>query len=203
MDSTRVSLLVRLRDAPSEVDWEAFYRAYAGVILAYGAKRGLSAHESEEVLQETMVDLMRILPGFTYSADKGLFRNFLLTIVHRKCIRAQQRKFTRKELSMQEPTGEDGRTIEDSLAAPAADTGADEERAWQEAILAQAWELLKRDETIQPQTLQVFEAYALRNESASEVARKFGLKENAVYQIRNRLMKRLREEVQALAPEVQ
>lgn len=202
MDPTRVSLLVRLKESPSEVDWTAFYQTYAGVILAYAAKRGLAGHEGEDVLQDTMIDLMRALPEFTYRPDKGLFRNFLLTIVHRKVMRALRRKYNRHEISMDEPLHEEGHSRHDELAAPTPQHGEEEEQDWKQAVLREAWARVRQDPSIQPTTLQVFEAYVLNQQPAAEVAARFELKDNAVYQIRNRLIKRLQDEIQLLAPEV-
>jgi hypothetical protein len=45
----------------------------------------------------------------------------------------------------------------------------------------------------------VFAAYALEQRPIADVAAEFGLKENAIYQIKNRLVRRVRVEVARLA----
>jgi hypothetical protein len=52
---------------------------------------------------------------------------------------------------------------------------------------------------MQGNTFAVFEAYVLQRVPAEVVAERFGLKENAVYQIRNRVLRLVRNEVRKLA----
>jgi len=204
MDNTRVSLLVRLKDNPRDLDWRDFFDTYSGVISWYARQKGLSDSDAQDVLQETMVDLMRALPGFTYNREKGLFRNFLLTITHRRTMKALHRVRRRAEVSMDQPLTDDGFTLADTLPAAEDDAvGERDEQAWRESIFQQAWDAVRKDATIKGNTLDVFEAYVINQQPAAEVAARFGLKENAVYQIRNRLMKRLQEEVAMLMPEVE
>ena len=44
-------------------------------------------------------------------------------------------------------------------------------------------------------TYAAFRAYAIEGRPVAEVAAEFGLKENALYQIKNRLLRRLKTEV--------
>ena len=69
---------------------------------------------------------------------------------------------------------------------------------WREAVLEEALCRLRRDLMLDERTLNVFFAYVVDCRSASEVAREFGLKENAIYQIKNRLIRRLQAEVALL-----
>jgi len=195
MERTRSSLLARMK-SPSEADWEDFYRDYCGLILAYARKLGLSEQAAEDVLQETMVTLMRLLPGFDYNPHIGKFRNFVLTITHRRVQAAQRRARRHETVSLdgesdpeQPPLGE---TLVDDRAAADAD-GFD--RAWQQSLFEEAVRRLLNDPAISAQTLEVFRAYVLESLSADSVASRFGIAKNNVFQIKNRLVKRLQAEI--------
>ena len=196
MDTTRTSLLhrVSLSDNPA---WEEFYSIYWAPIIRYARKLGLQESEAHDVLQETMVALMDILPKFQYDRQKGKFRNFLLTIVHRKCLGVHRRVKRKAEVAIDEPTGEGGLAPIDRLAGQAEESAPDES-AWQEALMLEAMKRLEADPRIKPESLEAFRAYVIEGQSAPEVARQFGIKENALYQIRSRLIKKLQDEVAML-----
>jgi RNA polymerase sigma-70 factor (ECF subfamily) len=202
MQSTIETLLERLKRGGDAADWEQFYQIYSGVIVRYAQKLGLGQDAAFDVLQETMITLMRLLPEFTYDKRKGKFRNFVFTIVHRKTLAAIRRAARRGEVSMDQSDDSGGRRLLDILPDPAGEAeAAHHEVAWRESVMEEALANLRKDPSVQPRTLEVFEAYAIRGEGPAEVAKRFGLKENAVYQIKNRLIQRLRDEVRALLEE--
>ena len=75
---------------------------------------------------------------------------------------------------------------------------ADDEQSWREALLEIALQQLLNDESIQSRTRQVFLRVAVNGDSPNDVADAFGIERNAVDQIKNRMMSRLRELVAAL-----
>ena len=91
MDETRKSLLARLKTASNNNDWEALYEQYSAIILSFCLKQGLDEFGARDVLQETMILLMRKLPGFEYDPQKGRFRNWLLALVAGKVRDAHRR----------------------------------------------------------------------------------------------------------------
>jgi RNA polymerase sigma-70 factor (ECF subfamily) len=195
---TQPSLLERLAGAGSGRDWERFYGKYAAVILSFAQKRGLDEHGARDVLQETMVFLMKKLPGFTYDASRGRFRNWLLTITANKVREAFRRAHRDRLVDLDDSRGGEIGPLRDSLAAdgPAAD--AQVESAWRQSLVEEALRRLRDDPHVQPESLAVFHAYAIENQPAATVAARFGMKENAVYQIKNRFLRRLQDDVAAL-----
>ena len=195
MIDTDESLLDRLKKPDAHDAWREFYRQYWSAILRYGRKLGLNEHEAEDVLQETMVALMRLLPKFSYNTERGKFRNFLLTIVHRKVHRFIRRRAMGTEVCWQADEAEHSR---DTLGQR--DVVAEEAvRRWREVLMEEAVRRVRANTRMQDGTFAVFEAYVLQRLPADEVARRFGLKENAVYQIRNRILRQVRAEVTKLA----
>jgi RNA polymerase sigma factor (sigma-70 family) len=191
MVETNESLLQRLRSGNAHEAWREFYDIYWGAILRYARKLGLNAHQSEDVLQETMVALMRILPDFAYDPGRGRFRNFLLTIVHRKSLAIL--RGTRR----QAVTGSNDVAADHPDLSVEGDSRLQTEAIanWREAIYAEALRRLRDDAALGEGTFAIFHAYAIEEKPASDVARHFGVKENAVYQIKNRLLRRLQRDV--------
>ena len=196
MIETNETLLERVKRLDAHAAWQEFYQAYWSAILRYARKLGLDDHRAEEVLQETMVTLMRQLPSFSYDRSKGRFRNYLLTIVHRKCLAALRRAKGLPEVSLDsgDPWGDRAAREAGSGASARADQATAEAR-WREAIMEDALARLAVEPALAETTWPVFRAYAIEGRPVAEVAREFGLKENAVYQIKNRLLRRLRVDV--------
>lgn len=196
MDTTRTSLLERVSLSENPA-WEEFYSIYWGPIIRYARKLGLQESEAHDVLQETMVALMGILPKFQYDRKKGRFRNFLLTIVHRKCLAVHRKTKRKAEVALDAPQGEGGLAPIDRLAGQAENMAPDES-AWREALMLEAMKRLEADPRIKPDSLAAFRAYVVEGQAAADVATAFGIKENALYQIRSRLIKKLQDEVAVL-----
>ncbi|MFA7158767.1 MAG: sigma-70 family RNA polymerase sigma factor [Kiritimatiellia bacterium] len=204
MQTTRQSLLERLRHSSSSGAWEEFYELYWGVILRYAQKMGLCEASAHDVLQETMVIMIRVLPGFRYDPIRGKFRNFLLTIVHRKVLSELRRIRRRQEISIDageddgnQPLAErlaDGRII---LPPEAMETN------WRESLREEALRRVRVDPRVRGRTFDVFRAYVIDGLPAEQVAATFGIKENAVYQVKDRLLKRLQQEVELMNRELE
>src|SRR5438046_952433 len=88
---TRQSLLARLKASPHDRDWEDFYAQYWAVILSFARRLGVDEHSARDVLQETMMLVIRKMPEFTYDPQRGRFRNWLLTLVTNKTREAMRR----------------------------------------------------------------------------------------------------------------
>ncbi len=196
--ATRLSLLQRLKDAPGNADWRDFYTKYSAVILSFARRQGADDHTAEDVLQEAMMVVMRKLPTFDYDAQHGRFRNWLLTIVTHKVREARRRAHVDRMLSMDAPDGGDGEAWEEKFAAENPDAGAGVEDAWRQSMIEEALQRVLGDPRTKPETVEIFRAIALEGRPVAEVAAQFGLKENAVYQIKNRMMTRLAEIVAAM-----
>jgi len=195
---TQETLIERLATQSLDRDWERFYRQYWAVILSFAQRQGLDQAAAGDVLQETMLLLMRKLPDFKYEPARGRFRNWLLTLVAGKVRDARKRAAAQPTLSLHEPGPNGSGALETTLAAPECGAAEDLDRAWQQAVAEEALRRIRCEPHIKPETLAVFQAYAVEGATAGEVATRFGIKENAVYQIRSRIVERLREQVAAI-----
>jgi RNA polymerase sigma factor (sigma-70 family) len=191
MQNTRTDFLLQFKkNSVSRQPWGQFQVIYGQVIKGYAMKIGMSSSQSDDILQETLIAMTNILPRFEYDPQKGKFRNFLLTVVHRKAL-AVMRKTQREKCVSLEEKNTDHRTgeLEDETSAIIEKK---HEEYWQECIMGKAMELLLLDPNIEPKSLDVFMDNAMSGMSPKSVAEKYQITENAVYQIKNRMIKRLR-----------
>ena len=187
-------LLEGMRGGDAPAAWRTFYELHGAMILRYARRRGLNAQDAEDVLQETMVTLLRLLPTFVYDPGRGRFVNFVLTVVHRKILALRRRASRRREVVSCE-SDEARHALGRACHGPARDGGADE---WLRDVAAEAVRRVRHCPRTSARTFAVFEAYVLQHQPVGGVARTFGMKENAVYQIRNRVLRRVQAEVQAM-----
>ncbi len=195
ISKTSATDLQALQRRGSRQDWEDFYQKYAAIILSFCKKQGIDDFSARDVLQESMILLMRKLPHFSYSPERGRFRNWILTLVYGKIRDARRRVRRLAEFPFPDSRGIDPHLPEESYTG-ARDTEIEED--WRTALLEEALRRLRRNSRIQEGTLAVFEACVIQNLPVPEVAARFRLEENNIYQIKNRLLRLLREEVTSL-----
>jgi RNA polymerase sigma-70 factor (ECF subfamily) len=199
MHTTRQSLLRNIRDPDNHRAWESFFDQYATPIQRYAQKLGLNTDDAADVLQETMVELIRILPNFTYDRTRGLFRNFVLTIAHRRVQSAWRRRKAHREIAMEDM--EDRTLWEQKVHDPGETPDSTAEQKWREEILREALNRLAAAPGMNPRALNIFHALAIENRPVEDVARCFETNPNLVYQIKHRMTKRLRVLAKSLMEE--
>lgn len=195
---TRASLLIRLRDPEDSDAWDTFHRRYSNLILSFAMRRGCTRPMAFDVLQETMITLMRIMPAFTYDRSRGQFRSFLLKIVQNHLVNA-----FRRERRYAKADTDDGLPAErraDDAPDPAAALEADWDHEWQKSCMLEALERVRRRCT--PHTFQVFRQYVLEQRPMEQICKELDTNRNTVYQHRARLIRMLKEEVAALQQEM-
>ncbi|HCN28214.1 MAG TPA: hypothetical protein DIT64_05435 [Verrucomicrobiales bacterium] len=188
--STHLSLVGRLKAGGSAADWELFYQKYGGAITAFARRMGCDDHEAMDVLQETVMVVMRKLPNFDYDPERGRFRNWLLTIVSNKAREARRRAHVDRLVSLDAESSESGALHEKLPGVETAAPG-ELERNWRQALIESALRRMLEDPRTNNETIEVFRAVALEGRPVAEVALQHGIKENAIYQIKNRMMNRL------------
>lgn len=192
---TRQSLLARLKREGSNSDWEQFYRQYGAVILSFCRKQGLDEFGARDVLQETMILFMRKLPTFDYDPLRGRFRNWLLTLVMGKTRDAFRRAHRMRTVSIHEHNFNDTPALHNGLVSPGSEGSEAVERAWIQSLIEEALARIQTDPKTKTETFVVFQAYMIEGRPVADVSRQFGIEENAIYQIKHRMLKRLREEL--------
>ncbi|MFG0306164.1 MAG: RNA polymerase sigma factor [Phycisphaerales bacterium JB040] len=181
-DSTRSSLLRRAGSADEEA-WRELVDTYWRVIYGYARKNGLTHEECEDLVQQVMIEMTNLLPGFEYDRERGRFRGLLKAIVRRRI--ADHLRKTRRDGSVP-PPGHAG--------APdrAADSPADDswEQVWRTGVLRLAME--RAASQVEPVTFQAFQLATINRVPAREVAEMLGISVDSVYAARSRVAHRIR-----------
>jgi RNA polymerase sigma-70 factor (ECF subfamily) len=192
--STRISLLVRLRDAPGDQNaWGAFVARYGPQIHAWCRGRGLQEADAEDVTQMVLLKVLRVLPQFEYDP--------------RRSFRAWLRVLTRN--AHHDLLADQGR-FGTGLAKDEVAGLLQSEEAWED--LASRLETLYDLELLEialgriqarvaSHTWEAFRLTALEHIPAPEAATRLGLGVGVVYRARSVVQGMLREEVRALDPE--
>ena len=191
-ETTRVTLLLRLRDRTDELSWQDFHARYGELLYRYARARGASAVDAEDIVQEVELYLFKAMEGFEYDAAKGRFRAYLRAAV----VHAADRKAAKD--------ARQGRTLDpeafDYLAA-SREAQRDErwEREWRLHRLR--WALREIAPEFQDKTLEAFRLHVLAGLPVGETAAQVGLSEASVYQSKSRVLRRVKERLDALDPD--
>lgn len=196
VELTSASLLVRIRDAGDREAWERFYARYTPLIISFCLDKGCTQEVALDVLQETLVCLMRVLPTFRYDPDRGQFRSFLLRIVESRIHDAFRRSRRAAELFCGNDTARAAEHVRDSRVVHPLDMW---EKRWRQSLLVEALERVKL--RVHPLTYRSFVLSVLEERPVADVARELAIQTNAVYQHRNRVLGLLRQEVEFLSKE--
>ena len=195
---TSVSLLKDLASGTESARWAEFVRMYEEPMRSFLAARFPSV-EADDVLQETMIALMRVMPGYHYTPDSGgHFRNYLAGILKHKAedaIRRRERESGRRE-RMRRSAADAPR--DDGIAA----RERTEEDEWRLAAMNAALEQLLSDESVNARSREVFRHVALLHEPPAEVAAAFGISRANVDTIKRRLVLRLSELVRSMTDDL-
>lgn len=190
MITTNESLLERVQRLDAHEAWKEFYDNYWTAIIRYGRKVGLSETQAHDVLQETMVDLMLILPKFCYDRSRGRFRNFLLTIVHRKAMGVFRRRHKDSSIPWDSASPVE---IQEAKQSALRDL---QLQRWRAAIYEEALVEVSKCPDVEERTWAIFEAHVVQQQSVEAVAAEFGVKANAIYQIKSRIHRRIKKLVE-------
>ncbi len=147
--------------------------------------------DADDVIQETLIELIRVFPVYHYAPEeKGHFHNYLTGVLRHRALRMAGEAAARAERWQ--------RYAEETTAGGTRSCVADEEAAWRESLMEIALRQLLVDPSIHERTRLVFTRIAVNGEKPDDVAAAFGIARNAVDQMKSRMMKRLKELVEAL-----
>ncbi len=184
--TTSETLLRELAANPASPRAEAFARLYEPVLRRYVAAsrighEPIQPSDRDDLVQEVFLAVRSALPGFRYVPGRSSFRAYLRRAVRNAVLRLQR---------CPAPV-----PPELADARPAAPSAAGDESETLLRIWTLALERVLRSGRFSPNTQAVFRRVALEGESPADVGREFKLKPNAVYQIRNRILRAVREEL--------
>jgi RNA polymerase sigma-70 factor (ECF subfamily) len=183
--STHLTLIQRLATGVDPSAWREFSDRYGQLIRGVARRQGLQDADCDEVVQDVLTSLTRVLPDFQYDSSKGMFRSYLKTITIRATLNCKKRRFVL-------PAG-NAAGVEKAI-----DDNALEglwEREWRQYHLRRAMEVI--DAEFNAKDRNAFQAYAVRGQNAQQIGRELFLSVDQVYQAKSRILKRLAELIRA------
>jgi RNA polymerase sigma-70 factor (ECF subfamily) len=209
-ETTRPSLLVRIRDADDREAWRQFVDIYAPLIYGFCRKRGLQDADAADVTQDVFRAVAAKIgsrptsekgsggeastetPKWEYDPNRGSFRGWLYTVTRNKISDFLDRKQARGS----------GDTGTQQFLEQQPDTNEDEttwQREAQQRIFAWAAERIRGD--FQEATWNAFWQVAVEGKSGEEAARNLHMSVGAVYVAKSRILARLKKEVEQFEKE--
>lgn len=185
---TSTTLLRDLACDTQHARWGEFVARYRPMMESF-VSECFPSLEADDVVQETLIALIRIFPVYHYVPDeKGAFHNYLTGILRHKALKMIARESMRA-------AQRDAYAMEPDLSQTADEA---ERKSWQEAVFEIALQQYMADDSVADRTKQIFSRVAINGEKPEEVANAFGVERNTVDQIKNRSLARLRELARAL-----
>ena len=186
--TTSETLLGEMAERPDSPRAEEFARIYEPVLRRHVARvqRSLGAiqpADRDDIVQDAFLAVRSALPGFRYDPARGRFRAYLRSVVRNLVLR-------RRESAAR--ASRDAALFAD-LAGAGGSGAAGGELALQIWSLALARVL--RSGRFSPNTVAAFRRVALEETPVAAVAEEFKLKPNAVYQLKNRVLRAVAAEL--------
>ena len=191
MNETQQSLLLRAQNGEQDA-WKDLTDLYRPLIIGWLQRQGVPARDLDDLSQEVLLSVVKHLPRFEHTGQRGAFRSWLRTIV---CNRTTD-YWRGVDAGMQAQGGSGATAALQQLADPDSDLN----RQWDEEhdryVLSCLLDLV--DEEFEPTTLRAFRRLALDGASGAEAAQELGLSVAAVYVAKSRVLQRIRQEAEGL-----
>ncbi len=191
MHETRQSLLLRAQTGETGA-WQDLTVLYRPLILAWLNRQGVPVSDVEDLSQEVLLSVVKHLPGFQHSGQRGAFRSWLRTIVCRRTV-----DYWRALDVGTRASGGSGAVAALQLIA---DPDSELNRQWDEEHDRYVVQFLLAlvEAEFEPLTLQAFRRLALDGVSGAAAAQELGLSVAAVYVAKSRVLARIRQEAEGL-----
>lgn len=192
--STRSSLLRRVRDPADCPAWEDFAAVYTPLIRRYAVRKGLQAADADDLCQAVLAEVSTAIRGFRYDPGRGSFRGWLGRVTH-NLLRKHWAKARRRPAA---PAGLPPLEELGQLGVAGTDPVWFEEFSRHVLGVAQA----RVCGEFEASTWAAFEGGWTAGEDPPAVARRLGLSVHAVYVAKSRVLRRLHDEVLAIADDL-
>lgn len=186
-NTTRASLVLRLRDHTDAEAWEQFVDIYGPLVYRYGRQHALQDADAADLAQDVLREISKSIVGFEYKPELGRFRSWLFLITRRtlgKRFRAQHR--------VPVVTG-DTKFLKRLGEQPDDQENEHWNREYRMRVFQ--WSCDQISAEFAETTWQAFWRTAVQGQKPAEVADALQLKLGSVYVAKNRVLRRLREKI--------
>jgi RNA polymerase sigma factor (sigma-70 family) len=193
---TRQSLLSRLKNWDDHESWKTFFDTYWKLIYNTAMRSGLTDAEAQDVVQETVLSVMKSMPNFKYDAQNGSFKAWLKRLTSWRVMdELRKRKHVFCETNRQDTsTGQDFFNTLPDPAMSRLEAAWDEE--WEKNLLDAAIDRLKAK--VDSKQYQIFDLHVIKGWPVMRVAGALGINPGRVYLSKHRIGKLLKTEIEQL-----
>jgi RNA polymerase sigma-70 factor (ECF subfamily) len=193
--TTRGTLLLRLRDVRNAEAWEQFVEIYSPIVYGFCRNQGLQDADASDVCQEVLRAVTKAMETFEYDRQRGKFRNWLLTVT-----RSKLSNFFNSRQRKHEPRGDTSlQRLLDSAPTP------QEKKSWDTEYHGRLfhWAAEQVKPSIQETTWQAFWRTTIDEEDALKVAAELHIGIGSVYTAKSRVLSRLKEKIREVDEEAE
>jgi RNA polymerase sigma factor (sigma-70 family) len=186
---TRKSLLGRLKSFDNTESWREFFETYWNLIYSTAIRSGLSDHEAQDVVQETIISVARSMPTFEYDPKIGSFKAWLRKVTRSRIVDHVRKHSRRDALHKAEEISDIPDESEPMFEATW-------ESEWRRAIIEIA---AKRTKTkVDAKQYQIFALSEIKGWPVKDVAASLGITAGQVYLARHRVGKIFEQELKQI-----
>ncbi|RIK66526.1 MAG: hypothetical protein DCC65_09210 [Planctomycetota bacterium] len=186
METTRVSLLLRIKDKRDNVAWAEFDHIYRPLLYRFATARGLDHAAAEDVVQVCMAAIHEHIAGFEYDPRKGRFKGWLRTMVNNRIRNYHRDRHERPAESQVFKAAESKDATPEELF----------DQIWMDEHLKHALRLVQQE--VEEHTFRAFVMYVMEERPVEEICGTLGVDPNLVHKSKYRITKRLAEKMAML-----
>lgn len=190
MDTTRHSLLIRVKDPGDHAAWSEFDEIYRPMIARFARSCGLRPNDVDDVVQHCMLSIHQHIKNFEYDPARGRFKGWLRNVVSNRV----------RDLWRKKGEVHPGSVV---LKAQPDDEPLPEEhfeRLWMQEHAKFALKQVKRE--IEPSTFEAYVRYFIEERPTAEVCAEFGMNRNQLFTIKYRVNKKIKAILETLLGDV-
>ncbi|MFH1417663.1 MAG: sigma-70 family RNA polymerase sigma factor [Planctomycetota bacterium] len=186
METTRASLLVRIKDRHDTEAWRMFDAIYRPMLYRFSVSRGLDHAQAEDVVQQCMVAVNSHINSFEYDPRKGRFKGWLRTMVNNRIRNLARDRHEQLAESQDFRRGQQCEQSPEELF----------DKLWMDEHLKHC--LLMIREEVEDATFRAFSCYVIEEQPVEKVCEELGITANRLYKIKWRLTQKLSEKMKEL-----
>ncbi len=185
MQTTSLTLLDAVKGNPNAPEWGRFTRLYLPLLERWAIRNGFQPADAADLAQDILLKLLSALPSYQREEGRS-FRSWLFRLATNA-----GHDYRRRVATRQLPAGDGLSGVEN--ASPFAEM---DEAEYLRELSRRAVEAVRTD--FGEQTMAAFTGTKIDGRPAAEVAKELGMTVGAVYLAVNRVMTRLRQELDGL-----
>jgi len=188
--TTRLSLLLRMRDAKDYEAWHTFVELYAPLVFRFARKRGLQDADAADLTQEVLRSVAEAMKDGKYESARGSFRGWLHTVTRNAVY-----KFLRDGQRQPSGTGDTQHQARlEQIPAPSEQEEWDYE--YQKRLFAWACDEVRGE--FREKTWQAFWETAVDGKSVKQVSTELGISAGSIYVAKSRILTRIKARIEQI-----